>query len=187
MKMNEPVAKPETIEFKLNGDTVSALAGETIIQAAVRHGIDIPQLCYKEGMRPDGNCRACMVEIKGERVLAPSCCRAPAQGMEVSSQSPRALHAQKLVVELLAADVPARVYKLDSELDYWKRSLEIGAPRFESRAQLPADLSHPALAGNLDACIQCKRCVRACREVQVNYVIGYATRGAHSVHVFDHT
>ncbi len=77
----------ETIDFKLNGETISALAGETIIQAAKRHGVDIPHLCYKEGYRPDGNCRACVVEIKGERVLAPSCCRSPAKDMEVSSVS----------------------------------------------------------------------------------------------------
>src|SRR5438046_7210950 len=108
------------VEFKLNGKTVVGRSDETLIETAKHYGIDIPQLCYKEGMRPDGNCRACMVEIKGERVLAPACCRAPAKGMEVSSASPRALHAQKLVVEMLAADVPARVYKLDSELDYWK-------------------------------------------------------------------
>ena len=50
--------------------------GETIIEVADRLGVEIPRLCYKPGMRPDGNCRACMVEIKGERVLAPSCCRA---------------------------------------------------------------------------------------------------------------
>src|SRR5881275_3190004 len=101
------------VEFKLNGNDIVAYGNETIIQAAKRHGVEIPHLCYKEGMRPDGNCRACMVEVKGERVLAASCCRAPAKGMEVSSESPRALHAQKLVVEMLAADVPARVYKLD--------------------------------------------------------------------------
>src|ERR1700755_350945 len=106
MKMNEPLGKnTETIDFKLNGDTVSALAGETIIQAAARHGVDIPHLCYKEGYRPDGNCRACVVEIKGERVLAPSCCRAPSQGMEVQSNNPRALHSQKIVLELLLNDV----------------------------------------------------------------------------------
>ena len=77
MKMNEPIGHAEVIDFKLNGEKVSALSGETIIQAAKRHGVDIPHLCYKEGYRPDGNCRACVVEIKGERVLAPSCCRAP--------------------------------------------------------------------------------------------------------------
>jgi formate dehydrogenase major subunit len=172
-------------EFRLNGVELDAAPGETIIQAAKRHGVDIPHLCYKEGMRPDGNCRACMVEIKGERVLAPSCCRAPTKGMEVSSDSPRAVHSQKLVVEMLAADVPQRVYKLDSELDYWKRWLDIGVPRFEARAQPTADLSHPAMAVNLDACIQCTRCVRACREVQVNDVIGYAFRGSSSQIVFD--
>src|SRR6185369_3366323 len=107
MKMNEPVGA-ETIDFKLNGETISAFAGETIIQAAARYGTDIPHLCYKEGYRPDGNCRACMVEIKGERVLAPSCCRAPAKGMEVTTNSPRALHSQKMIVELLASDMPER-------------------------------------------------------------------------------
>src|SRR6476659_5718401 len=106
MKMNEPPVGAETIEFKLNGDTVSAFAGETIIQAAQRHGTEIPRLCYKEGYRPDGNCRACVVEIKGERVLAPSCCRHPAQGMEVQSNNSRALASQKMVVELLLSDVP---------------------------------------------------------------------------------
>ncbi len=172
-------------EFKLNGRTLTAAEDETIIQAAQRNGVEIPHLCYKPGMRPDGNCRACMVEIKGERVLAPSCCRAPTAGMEVHSDSPRALHAQKLIVEMLAADVPARVYKPDSELEKWKQWLGIGEPRFEARAQPAADLSHPAMTVNLDACIQCTRCVRACREEQVNDVIGYAFRGGHSQIVFD--
>jgi formate dehydrogenase major subunit len=175
----------ELIEFRLNGEAASAHPGETIIEAAKRHGVEIPHLCYKPGMRPDGNCRACMVEIKGERVLAPSCCRTPTAGMVVTSDSPRAVHSQKIVVEMLAADVPARVYKLDSELEQWKRWLGIGMPRFAARAQPKADLSHPAIAVNLDACIQCTRCVRACREEQVNDVIGYAFRGAHSAIVFD--
>ncbi len=186
--MNAPAelaAQLEQTSFQLNGEVVNAYAGETIIEAAKRHGVDIPHLCYKPGMRPDGNCRACMVEIKGERVLAPSCCRKPVAGMEVASDSPRALHSQKLVVEMLAADVPERVYKPDSELEYWKRQLKIGKPRFAARAQPAADLSHPAMAVNLDACIQCTRCVRACREEQVNDVIGYAFRGSHSQIVFD--
>src|SRR3954463_7121493 len=170
MKMNELAANAQTIDFKLNGDTISAFEGETIIQAAERHGVDIPHLCYKEGYRPDGNCRACMVEIKGERVLAPSCCRRPASGMEVTSDSARALHSQKMIVELLASDMPARVYKMDSELDQWQRKLGVGKPRFPGRAQPAPDVSHPAMAVNLDACIQCTRCVRACREEQVNDV-----------------
>ncbi len=173
------------IAFRLDGRDLTAAPGETIIAAAQRHGIEIPHLCYSPGMRADGNCRACVVEINGERLLAPSCCRAPAPGMEVSSASERALHAQKMVIELLAADMPGRVYKPDSELEYWRRRLAIDAPRFPARAQPEPDLSHPAMAVNLDACIQCTRCVRACREEQVNDVIGYAFRGGHSAIVFD--
>ena len=132
MKMNEPIG--EVIEFKLNGETVSAHAGETIIQAAKRHGVDIPHLCYKEGYRPDGNCRACMVEIKGERVLAPSCCRAPAKGMEVQSNSPRAVHSQKMVVELLKSDVPAENLKPQAnELELWAGRLGVAMSRFHAR------------------------------------------------------
>ena len=100
--MNDAAPVQEVIAFKLNGAAVEALPGETLIECADRLGVPIPRLCYKPGMRPDGNCRSCMVEIKGERVLAPSCCRAPAAGMEVTTDSPRALHSQKMIVELLA-------------------------------------------------------------------------------------
>src|SRR5438309_1216556 len=147
----------ETIPFTLNGQSVTALPGETIIQTAARYGIDIPHLCYAENMRPDGNCRACVVEIDGERVLAPSCCRAPKENMKVSSVSARALHSQKMVLELLQSDMPEREYRLDSELQHYVRELGIDKPRFAPRMSPDADLSHPAIAVNLDACIQCTR------------------------------
>ena len=173
------------VEFKLNGKTVVGRADETIIQTAKHYGIDIPHLCYKEGLRADGNCRACVVEIKGERALAPSCCRTPKDGMEVVTDSARALASQKMVLELLLADMPREAYTPDSELEHWARALKVGTPRFGARAQPAADVSHPAIAVNLDACIQCTRCLRACREAQVNDVIGYAFRGGHSKIVFD--
>ena len=183
--MHKHEVEPALIEFTLNGQAVTARSDETLIQTAQRHGVEIPHLCYLEGMRPDGNCRACMVEIKGERVLAPSCCRYPKAGMEVESASPRAMHSQKMILELLQSDMPEKAYKRDSELDYWMAKMQVGAPRFSPRPTPSPDLSHPAIAVNLDACIQCTRCVRACREVQVNDVIGYAFRGARSEIVFD--
>jgi formate dehydrogenase major subunit len=183
MSKQEYEAMP--VEFKLNGKDVVGFGDETIIQAAQRLGVDIPRLCYKEGMRPDGNCRACMVEIKGERVLAPSCCRKPAPGMEVTSDSARALASQKMVLELLLSDMPKVRHTLNSELDLWAGKLKVGKPRFAQRHQPPADLSHFGMAVNLDSCIQCTRCVRACREEQVNDVIGYAFRGEGSKIVFD--
>src|SRR5450759_3330562 len=112
------------IEFKLNGKTGAGFSNETIIQTAQRVGIEIPHLCHKEGMRPDGNCRACMVEIKGERVLAPSCCRQPARGMEVTTDSARAVASQKMVLELLLSDMPKEHHTLNSELDDWAARLK---------------------------------------------------------------
>ena len=175
----------EPVRFKLNGKSVAAQPDETIIEAAKRNGVEIPHLCYKPGMRPDGNCRACVVEVKGERVLAASCCRRPAEGMEVWSDSDRARKSQQMVLELLCADMPDRAYRLDSELDKWARKLGAEGHRFVQRGQPAADPSHHGISVRLDACIQCTRCVRACREEQVNDVIGYAYRGAHSKIVFD--
>ena len=175
----------DAVTFSLDGGEVTARPGETILQAAQRAGIEIPHLCYMEGMRPDGNCRACVVEIEGERVLAPSCCRAPATGMVVRTKSDRALVSQRMVVELLLADMPATPHRSDSELTRWAEALGVTETRFSPRTQPAPDFSHPAMEVRLDACIQCTRCVRACREVQVNDVIGYAGRGADARIVFD--
>lgn len=181
----EYMAEIKTIEFNLNGNPMEAYEGETILQAAKRNGIDIPHLCFKEGLRGDGNCRACVVEIEGERVLQPSCMRMPSEGMVVHTDNERVLHSQRMVLELLQSDVTESSYSRDSELDFWSKRLAVGKPRFEARHNPTADLSHPAIAVNLDACIQCTRCVRACREEQNNDVIGYANRGSHSLIVFD--
>ena len=176
----------QTVEFELDGNVVYGYADENILETARRYGAQIPHLCYKPGYRPAGNCRACMVEIAGERVLAPSCCRAPAPGMKVQTASPRARHSQKMVLELLASDMPAAARHRDSELAHWRQHLaDTAAPRFAARRQIAPDLSHPAMDVNLDACIQCTRCVRACREEQNNDVIGYAGRGASANIVFD--
>jgi formate dehydrogenase major subunit len=180
------VMQPEVvIDFTLNGQPVQARAGETVWSVAQRHGIAIPHLCHKEGLAPAGNCRACVVEVDGERVLAPSCCRAPTPGMVVRSDSDRAVAAQKMVVELLQSDLPETPYTRHNEVDQWAMKLGVGRARFPSREQPPSDASHPAIAVNLDACIQCTRCLRACRDEQVNDVIGLAGRGAHARIVFD--
>jgi formate dehydrogenase major subunit len=192
---------PALVEFKLDHQTVVAFDGESILKAAKRHGIDIPHLCYKDGLRADGNCRACVVEIKGERTLAPSCCRNATAGMEVLLKTPRVEKSQKMVLEMLLSDMPDTGYKWNDaaeapannagqhgELSDWADRLGVTVrPELKAlrREQPKADISHPAMAVNLDACIQCNRCVRACREEQVNDVIGYALRGSHSEIVFD--
>jgi len=174
-----------TVSFELNGRPVRGRADEPLIEVARREGVDIPHLCYQPGLEPVGNCRACVVEVDGERVLAPSCCRTPREGMKVRSDSDRALKSQKLVLELLQSDMPETGYTRHNEVDEWAARLGVGKPRFEARAPVAADVSHPAIAVHLDACIQCTRCLRACRDEQVNDVIGLALRGSEARIVFD--
>ena len=175
-----------TVTFELDGRTVEARPFETIFETAARAGIDLPHLCHKDGLEPAGNCRACVVEVDGERTLAPSCCRYPAPGMKVRTDSGRAVAARRMVLELLLSDLPDTARTREDEVAQWANKLGVGTPRFPAtRAVPPADASHAAIDVNLDACIQCTRCVRACRDEQVNDVIGLAGRGENARIVFD--
>jgi formate dehydrogenase major subunit len=177
------------VTFQLDGREAIAEPRETIWQVAHRLGVEIPHLCYapKPGYRPDGNCRACMVEVAGERVLAASCIRKPTPGMQVATGSSRARAARAVVMELLLADQPARDQAHDPDSSFWRWADHLGlsSSRFPKRHTPAPDRSHPAMAVHLDACIHCGLCVRACREVQVNDVIGMARRGHHAKVVFD--
>jgi formate dehydrogenase major subunit len=185
----------DRIKFKLDGKDVAANPGETIWDVAKREGTKIPHLCHVDlpGYRVDGNCRACMVEVKGERVLTASCIRKPTPGMEVSTQTERAEKSRKMVFELLASNMRPREEGPDNQAPFWQWADSMGikgsdryASKFNDHEHEPGlDLTNPAIAVNLDACISCGACVRACREVQVNDVIGMGLRGSHAVPVFD--
>jgi formate dehydrogenase major subunit len=180
------------ITFTLDGQSVEADAGMTIWEVANGRGLIIPHLCHKPqpGYRSDGNCRACMVAIEGERTLAASCIREPSGGMVVTTDKPREVQARKMVMEMLVADQPAQDIAHDKSSHLW----DMAAAQDVSTSRFPKlepdfvpllDASHVAMSVNLDACIQCGLCVRACREVQVNDVIGMAGRGHNAYPVFD--
>lgn len=177
------------VTFNLNGEDVTAQDGETIWQVAQRQGVEIPHLCYspEPGYREDGNCRVCMVEIEGERTLAASCIRTPSEGMKVNTASDRAKKSRELVFELLVADQPKREVAHDPDSKFWNWASDIGVTesRFPAREGHAPDVTHTAMSVHLDACINCGLCVRACREVQVNDVIGMAYRGGHAKVIFD--
>ena len=180
----------DKITFELDGRQVEAAPDETIWQVAQRHGTTIPHLCYHPapGYRPDGNCRACMVEVEGERVLAASCQRKATAGLKVKTASERAKKSREMVFELLVADQPAKADCHDPNSKFWTWVADMGVAttsRYPKGEKPPADSSHAAIAVNLDACINCGLCVRACREVQSNDVIGMAYRGHKSQIVFD--
>ena len=177
------------VQFELDGKQVEAKPGETIWATAQRLGTHIPHLCHKDAVdyRPDGNCRACMVEIEGERVLAASCKRVPGVGMKVKTATDRATKARAMVMELLVADQPERATSHDPTSHFWKQAdfVNVTESRFPAAERWEADTSHPAMRVNLNSCIQCNLCVRACREVQVNDVIGMAYRNHGAKIVFD--
>jgi len=180
------------ITFTLDGKTVEAEKGMSIWEVANGRGLVIPHLCHKPepGYRSDGNCRACMVAIEGERTLAASCIREPSEGMVVTTDKPREVQARKMVMEMLVADQPEREVAHDKSSHLWDMAEKQGVsesrfPTMDADHIPLLDSSHVAMSVNLDACIQCGLCVRACREVQVNDVIGMAGRGHNAYPVFD--
>lgn len=182
----------DKVRFTLDGQEVEAEKGTTIWEVANGRGLKIPHLCHKPapGYRPDGNCRACMVEIEGERTLAASCIREPSEGMVVTTASARAVSARKMVMEMLVADQPSREDAHDRSAHLWEMAELNGVetsrfPKLEQDRIPLLDDSHVAMRVNLDACIQCGLCVRACREVQVNDVIGMSGRGHDAYPTFD--
>ncbi len=182
----------DKIKLTLDGKEIEAEKGMTIWEVANGRGLKIPHLCHKPapGYRPDGNCRACMVEVEGERTLVASCIREAAEGMNVTTNSARAETARKMVLEMLIADQPEPEKAHDKSSHLWDMAALTGAvhsrfPKMEEGRIPLLDDSHVAMRVNLDACIQCNLCVRACREVQVNDVIGMAGRGHDSFPVFD--
>ena len=179
-----------SINFEINGRRITAEQEETIWQVADRLGIEIPHLCYlpEKNYRADGNCRACMVEISGERTLAASCIRYPTEGMVVNTASKRAKKSREMVFELLHVDQPRLENSHDSRSKFWGwvNKIDINpSDRYPAKTQPKADKSHTAISVHLDSCIQCNLCVQACREVQSNDVIGIAHRGHHSKIIFD--
>ena len=126
------------IEFTLDGKTVTAAAGESIWDVAKREGTKIPHLCHVDlpGYRTDGNCRACMVEIEGERVLAASCIRKPAAGMKVKTDTERAQKSRQMVFELLASNMRPAETGPDNQSPFWQWAGEMGiagSDRFASK------------------------------------------------------
>ncbi|MDO8605985.1 MAG: formate dehydrogenase subunit alpha [Phaeospirillum sp.] len=171
--------------FILDGAEVEARPGESIWAVAKRLGRTIPHLCHtdRSDIQADGNCRACMVAVEGERTLSASCRRKPAEGMTVATRGEVVERARRLVFELLAADQPRR----EPDSHFWRMAKAAGveSSRFAPSPRPAEDLSHPAIAVRLDSCIACTLCLRACRDVQGNDVIGMARRGAGSRIVFD--
>ncbi len=180
------------ITIEVNGRTVDAQDGETILTAVRRSGIAIPTLCHYEGLPPSGACRMCVVEVEGQRGLVPSCAYPVADGMKLRTHSPRAVDARTTLVELLLANHPDDCLYCsrsgDCQLQSVAQHLGVGRRRyFGGRTHARKDVASPSIVRDPAKCILCGKCVRVCEEIQTVGAIEFIGRGsrAHIGPAFD--
>jgi len=179
------------INVEIDGEKVSGPSGMTILEAANEAGINIPTLCHRPDLTPDGNCRICVVEVEGAPRLVASCHTPISEGMVIQTRSPKVLATRKTVVELLLAGhtgpcVTDECAK-DCELHYLAAELEVGPPRFQvkERRSYPVETISPYVQRDMGRCILCRRCVRACAEIAKKNIFSMAYRGFRSKVVVD--
>ncbi|MBA4308670.1 molybdopterin-dependent oxidoreductase [Bosea sp. R86505] len=169
-------------EIEVDGRTITAKFGQSVLEAALAAGVDMPHLCActREGYQPIGTCRTCLVELDGDDELVPACRQSAAPGLKVNSDSVRARRTRRAVVELLASEMSKEATQRhpDGLFHRLVQRVEADASRFGHRpASADVDRKHPAITVDSDACIRCGKCRAACQDVQVNGVIALAGRG----------
>jgi NADH dehydrogenase/NADH:ubiquinone oxidoreductase subunit G len=172
----------EKINLTLNGQPVSGEKGITILQLAKENEIDIPTLCYLEGLSPAGSCRMCVVEVKNSRTLVASCHTPISPDMEIQTHSPKVLKARKIIIELLFANHTDNCLMCNKanicELRLIAADLEVGLTRYKGKRHFyPIDDDNPYFSRDLSKCILCRRCIRASRESSGRSVFGIGGRG----------
>ena len=180
------------MKLEINGRTVEAHDGETLLAAASRAGIRIPTLCHFEGLPPSGACRMCVVEVEGQRGLVPSCAFPSAPGLKVTTHSARSVDARRTIVELLLANHPDDCLYCSRNGDCQLQDLaaELGVRRrryFGGRTPAKLDVASPSIVRDPAKCILCGKCVRVCEEVQSVGALNFIGRGsrAHVGPAFD--
>jgi predicted molibdopterin-dependent oxidoreductase YjgC len=169
----------------INGRKISAPAGSTVLQAAQQAGVKIPTLCDHPALAPIGACRMCLVEIKGQRTLQPACTFPITEGMEVQTHTPSAVEARRFVLELLLSDHPLDCMTCDStgscELQDLMYEYGVKQTRFPGEQHAyPVEDPNPFIQRDYNKCILCRRCVRACQEINGVDAIGMVWRGFRS-------
>ncbi|SEK43677.1 NADH-dependent [FeFe] hydrogenase, group A6 [Ruminococcus albus] len=177
----------EMIHLKINGIPVEVPAGSTVLEAAKAANVDIPTLCYLKDVNCIGACRICVVEITGARGLVAACTHPAAEGMEVFTNTPKVRKSRKTTLELLLSNHKKKCLSCvrANNCELQKLSVAYGADEDRFMPEVmdkPIDDSTPFLVRDNNKCIQCMRCVAACKNVQSVSVIGNIRRGF-NVHV----
>jgi len=174
------------ITLTINGEQVTVPEETIIMDAAKQAHINIPHLCYLEGLEPYGACRLCAVEIEGEPRLAPSCMRTVSEGMKVYTNTARVRRARRFIVELLLANHPTDCFTCERNqiCELLKLAFELGVKEVNFDGEKPAfdlDETNPAIIRDPNKCILCGRCIRVCYDVQTVRVIGFVNRGSETI------
>jgi len=174
----------ELIKLIIDGKEVEAPAGSTILQAAENAGINIPRLCYDPDLSKLGACRLCVVEVEGNRLLPASCVTPIMPGMVVHTESPPVIEARKTILELLIANHPLDCMTCDKmgdcKLAEYAYRYGIKESPFEGeKHDYAIEDSNPFIVRNLNKCILCGACVRACEEMTGADNLSYLNRGFH--------
>jgi predicted molibdopterin-dependent oxidoreductase YjgC len=178
------------VQLTIDGRVVDAVPGQTVLEAARAAGMYIPSLCFHPKTGKAGRCRACVVEIEGQRGLKEACATPARDGMVVHSETPKVLDTRRMVVELLLADGHHNCMVCqangDCELQEMAYRLGVETPAFLIDSQpTPFDRSSHGIVRDPDRCIQCGRCVTGCQHVVVNEVLDFGYRGSHARVVCD--
>ena len=174
------------VALTIDGKSVCASPGMTILEAARTVGIKIPTLCWHADLGQPSVCRVCVVEIEGQNTLQPACSYPVSQGMVVRTNTPKVRKARRMAVELLLAHHPDDCLScqrnLKCELQQLAADFGIREVRVERvLRELPKDESTPSIVRDADKCINCRRCIEACEDVQGVAVLSTANRGFESV------
>ncbi len=175
------------VNIEINGKQIQANAGETILTALRREKINVPALCFLEGMEAFGACRLCVVEIEGFRGLTPSCSQPVTDGMKIKTHSPRVVQARKTIIELLLSshcdDCLYCTRNGHCELAKLAEEYNVNRRRFPKSKTMvtTVDESSDAIVRNPSKCILCGKCVRVCERIQSVSAIDYISRGSRSI------
>jgi predicted molibdopterin-dependent oxidoreductase YjgC len=171
------------INITINGKQIEAQAGQTVLQAAQQNGIEIPTLCYHKDLSPSGNCRMCVVEVKGLRFLQAACVAPIYEGMEIQTRNDKVVADRKMTLEMMLANHPQDCITCEvsgeCELQDLAYEYKAQAPYWGSKGtRYPVNSDpNPFIRVDMNRCILCRRCVSACAEIQVRNVWGVAHRG----------
>ncbi len=178
------------LSIRIDGELISALEGQTILQAAKANGKYIPTLCDLDGLTAVGACRLCIVEVQGIDRLLPACTTPIQDGMSVTTNSPKLSQYRRMSVELLLVErnhvCAVCVSNGHCELQSMATALGISTVHFAyNYPNLHVDLSHPRYVLDHNRCILCTRCVRVCAELEGAHVWEMTSRGIHARIVSD--